>query len=133
VLESLRAGIHAYCQRHGIEARARVLGDFGLALYVVVKHPSGDLAAMERVYREHVASLEDDRFAVHRNGNNISIVPRAVSKESAVRFLIETYAAGAITIGLGDSLSDAAFLAACDFGMLPRGSQLFQSLVSRAT
>jgi hypothetical protein len=133
-LEDARAGIEAFCRRHAIEAHARVIGDFGLDLYVVVKHAQGDVAALTRVQREHVRPRTDEaRFRIHLNGNNLSIVPHGVSKERAIRYLLEgrlATAEGRLTIGIGDSLTDAPFLLACDFGLLPRGSQLAEACVA---
>jgi hydroxymethylpyrimidine pyrophosphatase-like HAD family hydrolase len=135
-LAEARDQIEAFCRRQAIEARARVIGDFGLDLYVVVKHAHGDVDALTRVQREHVRPRTDEtRFRIHLNGNNLSIVPRGVTKERAIRYLLEGRLAtpgGALTIGIGDSLTDAPFLLACDFGLLPRGSQLAEACAAES-
>ena len=57
---------------------------------------------------------------------NLSLVPRFLGKERAVRHVIDAHLGPGpvLTIGVGDSFSDAAFLGVCDHAVVPRGSQL---------
>jgi len=62
---------------------------------------------------------------VHRNGNNLALLPARVTKDRAMRWLRErVYADVDLTIGVGDSTSDYGFMSACDVSLIPSGSQL---------
>ena len=63
---------------------------------------------------------------VHVNGNNLAIIPKFVSKQKAVEFFINKYDPNRerVILGWGDSLSDAGFLACCDWFGMPKNSQL---------
>lgn len=114
--------------------RVRVISDFEMPLYVVAKHPHGNVAALRTLRDSYLAKLSvgttDDRFFVHFNDNNLSVVPRCLGKERAVGYVLQRYVGNetALTLGLGDSLSDAAFLAMCDFAVMPGNSQLLRTI-----
>jgi len=110
----------------GLGAKARIISDLGMPLYLVVKHPEGDHAKLHPIRDELWADACRERFFIHHNGNNLALVPRFLGKERAVRHVLEHNVGPGpvLTIGVGDSLSDAPFLALCDFALLPRGSQL---------
>lgn len=114
----------------------REIGDFGRTLYLVVKHPDADLDAVEAV-REEAEALVDDvapnALRVIANGNNVAVVPRGISKSAAVDYLLERYRRDGplLSLGIGDSLSDAGFLSRCDFAVTPTQSQLWQMVVSQ--
>ena len=126
-LAAARAVAEAQSARLGLGVTARVITDFDLPLYLVAKHPGGDAAALGPVRDALRPFAADGRFALHLNDNNLSLVPACLGKERAVRHILDTYFAGepVATLGVGDGFSDAPFLALCDFGMVPRGSQLF--------
>jgi hydroxymethylpyrimidine pyrophosphatase-like HAD family hydrolase len=107
-------------------ATARIISEFDLPLYLVAKHPLGDSAKLEPIRDEWLRFAETGRFHVHFNDNNLSLVPACLGKEHAVRHVLRTYFADepVVTLGMGDSLSDAAFLEMCDFSLMPRGCQL---------
>lgn len=110
----------------GLGVNARLITDFEMPLYLVLKHPHGNADALETVRREHWNSIDQERFFVHCNGNNLTLVPRFLGKERAVRHILDYHvdSASVLTVGMGDSLSDAPFLAMCDYALLPRGCQL---------
>jgi len=73
-------------------------------------------------------------YQLHRNGNNLAILPRSLGKEHAVHYLIKQLTnewGELLTIGIGDSLIDGAFMAECDYSITPRGSQLFKETLGR--
>jgi hypothetical protein len=109
----------------------RIIHDFGMGLYIVMKHPAGDVAILEHIRTEALARLDRERFFVHANDNNLSVVPRFLGKEQAVRYVLAHHVGEEpiLTVGVADSLSDAPFLNLCDFVLLPRGSQLARLLV----
>lgn len=123
-LDAARAAADAVSARLGLGVTARVIRDFDLPLYLVVKHPGGDAARLEPV-REALRGVADG-FGLHVNDNNLSLVPACLGKVRAVRHVLATYFAGepVATVGVGDGFSDAAFLGLCDFAAVPRASQL---------
>jgi hypothetical protein len=127
-LRDLHRSVDDFLARRALGAVARVITDFDLPLYLVVKHPTGDLAALRAVREEHLPTLDLARFFVHGNENNLSLVPRFLGKEKAVAHVLAHHVGPGLvlTLGLGDSLSDAPFLDLCDFSILPRRCQLAQ-------
>lgn len=125
----LRAHLDAtqrFIAAQGLGANARIICDLDLPLYVVVKHPKGDHERLVPIRSELWAAIDPERFFIHQNGNNLSLVPRFLGKDRAVRHVLAHHVGPGpvLTLGVGDSLSDAPFLAACDFALLPRGCQL---------
>lgn len=133
-LEEVRASIEDYSARNDLGVNARLIGDFEMPLYVVIKHPDANLAALDRIRCDHLATLDLGPFFVHANANNLSIVPRFLGKEHAVRHVLENHLAAGprLTIGIGDSISDVPFLRLCDFLMAPSRSQLVEHMATRA-
>lgn len=129
-LEQLQTSIATFIDEQRLGARARLIVDFGMPLYVVVKHPAGRLDALERIRDELLPGLDLPEFFVHSNHNNLSIVPRCLGKEKAVCHVLENHFAGeqVLSVGMGDSLSDIPYLQMCDFSLLPGNSQLARSL-----
>jgi len=130
-LTRIQEALQATSDSLSLGVRVRVICDFDLQLYVVAKQVDGDVDALRQVMEQHAALAHDERFFVHFNDNNLSVVPRCLGKRQAVEHVLNRYAAGepVLTLGLGDSLSDAAFLATCDFAMTPRNSQLQRALL----
>ena len=107
-----------------------MIEDFATPFYLVVKDPdklAERLAPLERdVVRPWIAAGGRDYF-VHRNGNNLAILPRALDKAHAVAHVhgaLRAEHGEILTFGMGDSRSDARFMAACDYAIVPRGTQL---------
>ena len=129
-LQELAALIDAHGIQTGIGHRTRLVEDFGTPFYICVKDPDRQHARLEAIEREVVLPwLEECQggFFIHRNGNNIAVLPNALGKANAVRYVIEQLRAEhgqVLTFGMGDSRSDAPFMAACDYAIVPAGSQL---------
>ena len=129
-LQELAAHIDDHGAKSGYGGRARLVEDFGVPFFLVVKDPDKQaerLAPLEaEVVRPWIADGARD-YVVHRNGNNLAILPRALDKAHAVAHVCARLRAehGAIvTFGMGDSRSDARFMADCDYAIVPRGTQL---------
>jgi hypothetical protein len=125
-LTELHGKIEAFVTRRQLGTRARIIADFDMPLYVVVKHPAGDCTKLHTIRTELFPTLDLSRFFIHANDNNLSLVPRFLGKEHAVQHVIE-HRLGTepiLTIGMGDSLTDAAYLERCDFSITPRACQL---------
>lgn len=122
-----------YCQRQE-GYKPRLVEDYGTTWYGVVKHQSGmetplkDL--LETVVKPH-PHLLDGSFYWHLNGNNLAVIPKIINKGNAVRYLLDGYREQhpeLLTFGAGDSLTDAAFMALCDYALIPKNTQLFNTL-----
>jgi hypothetical protein len=119
-----------YAQSVGFAGRSRLIEDFSTPFYVVIKDPGKVPARLEQIEREVVTpwiATAGKEYFVHRNGNNLAILPKALNKARAVRYLAERLKqehGEILTFGMGDSKSDATFMAACDYAIVPRGTQL---------
>lgn len=136
-LQELAALIDDYAARTGFAGRTRIVEDFGIPFYLVLKDPGKNAATLEPFEREVVmpwlAAAGRDYYP-HRNGNNLAVMPNAVNKAHAVRHvtaLLRREHADMITFGMGDSKVDAAFMAACDYAIVPRSTQLSGLTVDR--
>jgi len=110
----------------GTPVTARILAENGTDLYLLLKDPGGDETLLDPVV-ERVAPMVPADWTIHRNGNNAAFMPPFLGKAHAVRALLPRLRdrhPGAPVIGIGDSLSDAPFMALCDYAMMPTGSQL---------
>jgi hypothetical protein len=114
-----------------IDVRVRVVIDAGLPLYVSVKHNQRNLAELSIIkdVAEAFISPLAPSLDVHCNGNFLALLPRFLRKEYAVKWFMENLATpGALTIGLGDSVSDLPFMSLCDYLLMPGASQVFTSI-----
>lgn len=109
-----------------VTVRARVIHDDGLPLYLSVK--TEEDASLDGLASTLRAQLPGG-WRVHVNARNLAVLPPFLGKEHAVRWFIETVCEpDAVVIGAADSLSDAPFLGACDYALLPCPSQLLARL-----
>jgi hypothetical protein len=111
----------------------RVLSEEGMGLYVLAKHEETDEAALHSTVDAMVGELPEG-WRVHRNGNNAALMPPWLGKEHAVGALLPRLRErhpDAPVIGIGDSLTDAPYMALCDYAMMPRGSQLAAGTLDR--
>ena len=125
-LEALCAWVAGEAQRQVAALRVRVLQEGELGLYVLAKHEEVDETALHDVI-DAVAGEVPAGWTIHRNGNNAALMPPWLGKAHAVAALLPKLRAAhpdAPVIGIGDSLTDAPYMALCDFAMMPRGSQL---------
>lgn len=122
ILEHLAAAV----RRENPELAVRVLTEGGVPLYVLVKHPGVDEDALNGAI-DRVLPDVPLAWTVHRNGNNIALMPPYLGKRSAVEYLLPRLRQrfpDASVLGFGDSVTDAPFMALCDYAMMPTRSQL---------
>lgn len=129
-LQELAALIDAHAARTGFGGRARIIEDNATPFYLVLKDPQKVAASLvpfeEEVVQPWLDAGKRDYF-IHRNGNNLAILPNALNKVHAVTYVTERLRAehgDIITFGMGDSRSDARFMAACDYAIVPSRTQL---------
>lgn len=125
--------IDDYAKRIGWVARSRMVSDFDTPFYLMIKDPHGEadkLAQLEQAcllpWLASVPQLAQDYY-LHRNANNLALLPRTLNKAHAVAYLRERLVAEhgpILALGMGDSHSDASFMAACDYAIIPKHSQL---------
>jgi hypothetical protein len=129
-LERLREAILATACARGEPITARVLSEQDTPLYLLAKHDEADAGALATVLDEAIPQTPAG-WTAHRNGNNAAYLPPHLGKEKAIAHLLPRLRAehpDAPVIGIGDSLTDAPFMAMCDFAMLPTRSQLAERL-----
>lgn len=125
--------VSAWIAEHQVDAWAKVVEEGGQAQYLLAKHQSADAQALaqlaEQVLRPWAASRPGWR--VFQNDNNLTLLPPGLDKAHAVAYLMAELRAAhgdIVSVGIGDSLSDAGFLSLCDYAMAPKGTQLGQRL-----
>ncbi|MGX4644157.1 hypothetical protein [Massilia sp. SYSU DXS3249] len=129
-LQQLAGRIDDWCGQTGYGGRARLVEDAGTPFFIVVKDPDKVALNLERVEREAVLPWIADGngdYCVHRNGNNLAVLPKALDKADAVAYVRERLRrehGEIVTFGMGDSRSDARFMADCDYAIIPRRTQL---------
>ncbi len=129
-IRSLQVEILEFISAHALNAICRVVGDFGLSLYLVAKYREGDEEALNRIAGEVLMPWITEHPGLARfclNGNNLAVMPAWLGKGPAVEFLQRLLAADTpnlVTWGMGDSLSDLGFMSSCDYCIVPNGSQI---------
>ena len=129
-LRNLAARIDAWAEKTGYAGRTRLVEDAGTPFFIVVKDPQKVAANLVTIEREVVLPwIADDGqdYCVHRNGNNLAILPRTLDKSVAVAWITQRLRrehGEIVTFGMGDSRSDASFMAECDYAIIPSRTQL---------
>jgi hypothetical protein len=128
----IQRSVQHFITDQGLGATVRTVSDFGMDLYLVLKHSEGRIEELRRIRRQHFPTLDNERFFVHQNGNNLSVIPRFLGKERAVQYVLERQLGSepSLTIGVADSFTDSPFLGLCDYILIPRGSQLLRQIVT---
>lgn len=113
-----------------LDLGVRLISDFAVPFYVVAKSKSGNAASVATVAEFCVRARDNGNLPdvfIHANTNNLALIPRWLDKRNAVAFLRERYEdqhREVLTFGMGDSLVDLNFVAACDYMIVPSGSQI---------
>ena len=125
--------VEAYVAETSGALRCSLVHDAGQIRYLSVKAngpgPTDPLVRLVDTLRDR--AVLDATWRLYRTDRSLAIAPPHIEKAAAVRHFLATHASTApCTIGIGDGPADAGFLALCDFAVTPRGSALFQRLVS---
>lgn len=129
-LVDIIARIDQYCFEQNLPNRGRLISDGGIEFFALLKDPDKDLARLDDIEQAvltpwlHSVGHE---YVLHKNGNNLALMPKSLDKSHAVAYVSDLLRAEygeILTLGMGDSRSDAAFLAMCDYAIIPRASQL---------
>ena len=137
--QKLKDAFHAlldFIEVDGLAASARLIGDFGLDFYIVVKNKGREKGLLDHIYRNFFLKHNDEATYIHYNDNNLCMLPRHLNKRYAVEYVIEKYIAPHqkpfLTIGMGDSASDLDFMAVCDYMITPSRSQIRKITIDAA-
>ncbi len=123
VLAGLLQMVQTEAQAAGIDVRATVLSDYGIDMFLSVKHNQRNLDELAALHKVVLSAAPAD-YTVHLNGNFLAVYPPHIGKEKAARWFIDNIVPkGAVTIGMGDSLTDAPFMAECDYIFMPNRTQ----------
>lgn len=111
------------------DVRHRIIWDAGLPLYLSVKHNAGAAEEMVRLAAAVSPSVPEG-WTVHLNGNNMALLPPFLGKAPAVSHFLKRFVGEgpALTIGVGDSLTDVRFMELCDYAVTPTQSQIVSVL-----
>ncbi len=113
----------------GLNLRIRIVEEAGLPLYVVASHD--DEAALHRLCAPILTDLPSE-WTAHVHGRVVALLPPGLGKAHAVAHILPELRAkwpGRPVIGIGDALTDAGFMALCDYAMTPTGSPLAERLL----
>lgn len=127
-MEALAAAAGKAAARLELSVRTRIIADEETPLYLVVKpadpgDPGHGLPRLAQALKANV----DGGWTVHLNDANLAFLPPYLGKAQAVAELLPRLrgaAPHAPVLALGDSFTDAPFMALGDFAMTPVGSQL---------
>ena len=123
--------VKEYAYRLGLDVRIGIVSDAGSDFYVSVKHNEANLSDLKLI-ADFLRHFTPSNWRIHLNDNNLALLPPYLGKEYAVSWFIERYIniKESIIIGVGDSVTDADFMALCDYALTPTKSQIFASLFS---
>lgn len=101
-----------------------IVSEHDMPIYFCVKS-NGEESRLDEIWDE-LCLLAGSEFQHHRNGNNISFTPNAISKAEAVKALLQRLPeAGRVSVlGMGDSITDVPFMRLTDVMLIPPGSQI---------
>lgn len=124
LLDDLPTALLDYAKPFG-SIRTWTVEENGGKIYTVAKQNDPEPLFLSKIVAHLPAEVLEHCY-VHINSNNLAIIPKFVSKQKAVEFFINKYdpKRERAILGWGDSLSDAGFLACCDWFGMPKNSQL---------
>lgn len=114
------------CSKLNIDVRVRLIRDYGIPFYIVAKSASGNVDSV-RLLKSTLSRILPPIFTIHKNQNNLAIIPHWLNKCDAVTYvrgLYESLHGEILTFGMGDSLVDLAFMQSCDYMIVPSVSQI---------
>jgi len=101
------------------------------AAYLVIKSNTNNSEDLRQLYDELLQILDFTGFYVHRNDNNLALIPSMITKRRAAEAVIKRYQQqyGRLPLlGFGDSLTDLGFMGLCDWAGIPTQSQIAKQL-----
>lgn len=134
-LQALKQILEAESIKRNNNFKIRLIEDLGLTFYLLVKHEERDNQALKMLLTEvidpYLRQYNLD-FYCHLNDNNLAVLPRFLNKAPAVRFLqqeLDKQYSEYLSVGMGDSLTDIAYMQLCDYFMTPKNSQIVRECI----
>ena len=138
VLEEYQPAIQTLCQRMasigtetGLTLRTWMIEEQGMLIYALAKQTGHDDAVLADVDSRLRQTTDLTEFYIHRNGNNLAVLPKVLHKRFAVEEWLrrnrEVHGERPV-LGFGDSLSDIGFMQLCDWWATPQHGQLAQAV-----
>ncbi|HNY30389.1 MAG TPA: haloacid dehalogenase [Fibrobacteria bacterium] len=132
VLETLLERIQARIHAEHLDLKARLVGEHHQIHYFLAKSRSGDLSDLDSLERSLAKEIHGTDLRIHRNGNNLALLPGWLGKEFAVEWVRSRYLPPeALLLGVGDSLTDLPFMRSCDYLVVPARSQIVRERLTR--
>jgi hydroxymethylpyrimidine pyrophosphatase-like HAD family hydrolase len=121
--------------RQNINGWARINYEYqNTPVYLVMKHrDSTRVDELNAIGDEIEYRMDIGGFYVHRNDNNIALLPDCIEKGLATEFLLHklrTERGNFPVIGMGDSLSDYRFLKLCSWFGMPKQGQFAEKVAT---
>jgi hydroxymethylpyrimidine pyrophosphatase-like HAD family hydrolase len=134
LLQEACSALSAWIDQHQINAWTKLVQESGQTQYLLAKHHTADAQCLANIRLQFLEpwAQQHPGWRVFQNDNNLTLIPPGLDKAHAVRYLLQSLGVqynALLTIGMGDSLSDAGFMHLCDYVMAPRATQLSQRLL----
>ena len=131
-LKALEAHVQQFANQQQVPYNIRLISDFGLTFYLLVKHQERDKNTLKMLYEQVISPYIESQqldFYCHLNDNNLAVLPKFLNKAPAVSFLqeqLEKEHKEYLSFGMGDSLTDVPYMQLCDYFITPTNSQIIQ-------
>ncbi|WP_045411871.1 hypothetical protein [Vibrio owensii] len=129
ILHKMQEELTKLFEVSNVNAWARINYEYnGVAVFLAAKHSNNKcVKELYDVVDKFNTKYRFNGFYMHRNDNNIALIPRCIEKGIAVKYLLKklkTEELGVPVVGLGDSISDHKFLRQCDWFGMPKKGQI---------
>lgn len=134
ILQQLFEQVTELGQQLSMPLRSWLAEDQDLPLYVLIKHADQQHQPLVELAARIQAELLPAGFYLHRNANNLALLPQCLNKRHAVQHLLKRLRPADChrpVLGFGDSLSDFSFLDLCDWWATPQPGQLSRWVAQR--
>jgi hydroxymethylpyrimidine pyrophosphatase-like HAD family hydrolase len=113
----------------GLTLRTWLAQEQELTCYALAKQSGHHDEVLADVEQKLIQQCDLTDFYIHRNANNLAVLPKVLHKKFAVDYWLNLDKAQngqRPVLGFGDSLSDVDFLKMCDWWATPKQGQLAQ-------
>jgi hydroxymethylpyrimidine pyrophosphatase-like HAD family hydrolase len=135
-LQQIEKMLLTHAQQHQLGLNIRLITDMGLTFYCLIKHKQRDNQLLKTLLNDVIQPYLQQQqldFYCHLNDNNLAILPRILNKAPAVKFLqqeLDKHYPDYLSFGIGDSLTDIAYMQLCDYFMTPKNSQIVRECIN---
>ncbi len=140
-LHRLEKFLHEATAAWGSPFKIRLISDLGLTFYCLVKHKQRDISQrncyslsllLTQIIEPYLKSQQLNYYC-HLNDNNLAILPHFLNKAPAVSILQQQLTQqyqDYLSFGMGDSLTDMAYMQLCDYFITPKNSQIVRERIN---